>query len=56
MDRHEQRRDGGQERRNLKLDESEIQGFDIQRSRELLEQAGWTDTNSDGTVDKNGET
>ncbi|MDQ3252130.1 MAG: ABC transporter substrate-binding protein [Actinomycetota bacterium] len=40
---------------HLKLDESEIQGFDIQRSRELLEQAGWTDTNSDGTVDKNGE-
>jgi peptide/nickel transport system substrate-binding protein len=40
---------------HLKLDESEIQGFDIQRSKELLEQAGWTDTNDDGTVDKNGE-
>ena len=40
---------------HLKLDESEIQGFDIQRSKDLLEQAGWTDTNDDGTVDKNGE-
>src|ERR687894_1800540 len=35
-------------RYHLKLDASEIQGFDIQRSKELLEQAGWTDTNDDG--------
>jgi peptide/nickel transport system substrate-binding protein len=40
---------------HLKLDESEIQGFDIQRSKQLLEQAGWEDTNGDGTVDKGGE-
>ncbi|MDQ3795060.1 MAG: ABC transporter substrate-binding protein [Actinomycetota bacterium] len=40
---------------HLKLDESEIQGFDIERSKELLEQAGWKDTNGDGTVDKDGK-
>jgi peptide/nickel transport system substrate-binding protein len=40
---------------HLELDESEIQGFDIERSKELLEQAGWTDTNGNGTVDKDGE-
>jgi peptide/nickel transport system substrate-binding protein len=40
---------------HLKLDESEIQGFDIERSKELLEQAGWRDTNDNGTVDKDGE-
>src|SRR5919112_3917317 len=40
---------------HLKLDESELQGFDIGRSRELLKQAGWRDTDGDGVVDKNGE-
>jgi peptide/nickel transport system substrate-binding protein len=40
---------------HLKLDGPEIQGFDTERSRELLEQAGWRDTNNNGTVDKSGE-
>jgi peptide/nickel transport system substrate-binding protein len=40
---------------HLKLDKSEIQGFDTGRSRELLKEAGWEDTNGDGTVDKGGE-
>jgi peptide/nickel transport system substrate-binding protein len=40
---------------HLELGESELQGFDIQRSKELLEQAGWKDTDGNGIVDKNGE-
>jgi peptide/nickel transport system substrate-binding protein len=40
---------------HLKLPEAEIQGFDTARSRELLKEAGWEDTNGDGTVDKGGE-
>jgi peptide/nickel transport system substrate-binding protein len=40
---------------HLELDESEVQGFDINRSKELLEQAGWKDTDGNGIVDKNGE-
>jgi peptide/nickel transport system substrate-binding protein len=40
---------------HLELPASELQGFDTGRSKQLLEQAGWTDTNGNGTVDKDGE-
>jgi peptide/nickel transport system substrate-binding protein len=40
---------------HLELDESDLQGFDIQRSKDLLRQAGWKDTDGNGIVDKNGE-
>src|SRR5918997_7100910 len=40
---------------HLEIPESERQGFDIERSRQLLEEAGWRDTNGNGTVDKDGE-
>ena len=29
--------------------------YDPDRARELLEEAGWVDTNGDGTIDKNGD-
>src|SRR3712207_8284811 len=38
---------------HLEIPDSQLQGFDIERSRDLLAQAGWEDTNNNGTVDKN---
>ena len=31
-------------------------GYDPEKARELLEEAGWTDTDGNGYVDKNGKT
>jgi peptide/nickel transport system substrate-binding protein len=40
---------------HLDLPEDERFSFDIDRARELLSQAGWEDTDGNGTVDKDGE-
>ncbi|MGH2788800.1 MAG: ABC transporter substrate-binding protein [Actinomycetota bacterium] len=40
---------------HLELSEEEKFGFDLDRASELLSEAGWEDTNGNGTVDKDGE-